>query len=298
MRKINILLFPLFLNSIGGWGYVYTEYGLGIPLGHWFNLVKFALGTHYVGIGSRIIESFSFYDREELTGAILPLYLYFPLHKRIKVEKGGMSYSLFSFFYIGGSLWGSRFKGRIPFDYITQYEWIADSDYFNFGIKAIVPLLNIFALSGSFGTVLIEGGKKTPYINLCIAMGTSGPITYRPVAPNLVIKKAVFDDSEGNRNGLLGSEEKGKILVLLQNKNVTTSRDIEVTAELIDKKFQRLINFKKTKIEEINPKEVKEVIIELEAAKVLPKVAYKIKISGRDIHKNVISPYFLIINSE
>ncbi len=284
-----------FLLFAQGWGYIYTGYGVGVPSFNHVRIVEFGLGTPYVGLASMVIESFSFPDEEELTGSILPLYVRIPVYKKLGLERDNIYYSVFADFYVGGSFWGYRFSGKTPFDYIIRHEWLGEGDYFNIGFRVNLPFLKVFSVMVNTGGVIVKNGVKRAYLGLSFSAGTIGPISYYPESAELVISNAEFSD---DNDGKINSKETASIIVKVKNKGTKVKRDVSIYAELLDRNFKRFLKFTDVTIKEIYPGEEREVVIEVRAGEFIPKIAYRVKITGKDMFGNFIVPFYLIIESE
>jgi len=263
-----------------------------VPGHNHLKLVEFGLGTPYLGVGSMIVESFSFPDIKELVGSILPIYLRIPIYKKVGVKKDNIYYSLFSDLYIGGTRWGYRFRGKTPFDYIVKHEWLGNGDYINIGGRVNLPFLEIFSFMFSTGIIFVEKSKKTFYANLSFSAGTVGPVTYYPETADIEIQYAELNNQK------LSPNQEYTIKVTILNRGTKVRRKIKVYAELIDREFKRFVDFSDVEIKEIYPGEKRDVYINVKTHEFLPKIAYRIKITGKDMFNNILPPYYLVVESE
>lgn len=298
MFKLFLLL-PLAFwgdTQVNEWGAVEANYAVGLPLCTHLNLVEFTLGYKYAGVGLSIVESYGFFNGEQLIGSLLPIHITVPLYQRMGFWKGDAYFKQSLEVKLSGSAWAQRYRGVGPLSYLLSRDWEAKAPYIGVEISGRWYPIRMVGIRAALGTLIVKDAPERVYLNIGLTTGTSGPISQRRIAPDLKIVGSVFDDaSTGNGNGILEPQEEARIRMLLSNRGLKDSDTIYIKAVLRDTRLAEYLTFGEVPVSPLAAGKSTEISLPLKASPRLPALPLRVRIWGKDLDGNMVIPAYIDI---
>lgn len=293
MLKILLLLTTAFWGDtqVQEWGAIEAHYGLGLPFSNRLNLVEFTLGYRYIGIGASIVESYGFRNGQQFIGSLLPLHLTLPLYQKVGFWENDAFFQQTVTLKLRGSPWGQRYYGVSPLSFILDADWEAKAPYVGLELCGQWFPVRMIGLQGTFGSLVVRNAPMRAYLSLGVVVGTSGPVSQQKIGPRLNIAGAVFDDAvTGNSNGILEPNEQGRILVLVVNRGLKDADSVNVKGVVRDEKLKGFLFIEEAGVSTLAANSSTEISLRVGAGDRLPALPLRIRIWGKDLEGNLVSP--------
>ncbi len=292
-----ILLLPAAFwgdTQVREWASIDAHYAVGLPVSNRLNLMEFTLGTTHVGIGSSIVESYGFVspDSVQFIGSLLPLHVTIPLYQRVSFWKTDAFFEHFIAFNVRGSPWGQRYEVTGPLSFILKSRtWRSKAPYLAFELTGRWSPVRMIGLQSTIGMLIVKNASEQFYVNVGICVGTGGPVSKYKIGPRLEVTGVVFDDAvTGNSNGTLEPGEEGRLLVLLANRGLKDSDTILLKAVVRDPQLARYLSTVNITVPPLRANRSIEVSVPLVAADRLPALPLRLRVWGKDLEGNMVSP--------
>ncbi len=293
-----LLLFAAFWGDtqIREWGEIQATYAVGLPVSNRMELLEFTMGLYHLGIGASIVESYGFVDGEEFIGSLLPIHLTLPLYQNMRFWKGEAYFDKTLSLSLTASPWGQKYRGVSPLSFILSPDWEAKAPYVSLELIGRWFPVRMLGMQSTLGTIYIENSPLRIYLNLGFTVGTSGPVSQQKISPKLEIAGIVFDDAlTGNSNGLLESDERGRLLVLLVNRGLQDSDSVTLYSKMRDARLSKYLAIPEIVVPPVLSNQTIEVEVPVFAASRMPAMPLHVRLWGKDANGNLVTPQFIEI---
>lgn len=298
MLNLFLLLASAFWGDtqINEWGDIGARFAVGVPFCNRLNLVDFTLGISKIGIGSSIVESYGFNNGNQFIGSLLPLQATVPVYQHVSFWKEEAFFDKFVIFKVRGSPWGQRYNGVSPLSFILSPEWEAKAPYLSLELSGRWSPVRMLGLEATLGTLIPQDAPWRVYLMLGAYIGTSGPVSPDKVAPKLEITDIVFDDAlTGDGDGILDPREQGRLILLLANRGLRNSDTVYLFPAMRDTSLSKYLVFEEVSISPLAAGRSTEAVINVFAGERLPALPLRVRIWGKDLDSNLVSPAYIEI---